>query len=262
MTLQTEFRNAMAQPGSAVSVITTDGAAGKFGFTASAVCSVTDQPPTLLVCMNRNSYAHEHFRRNGVLCVNVLSSSHQELSGVFANASLRSDQRFLHDSWQVMSSGAPVLSSLSTSFDCLIADCHGSWQPLGFLLPCRPFASANNRVGWSILTAVTMPSGMTLRLSLFPEYRGVRNEQCRHRNNITTGVNQDAGQMRKLVIASVLGNALEWYDFFLYGTAAALVFGPLFFPVGGDPQGTLAFFRFCGRLSGASAGWHRLWAPG
>ncbi|WP_259349662.1 MFS transporter [Enterobacter sp. RHBSTW-00175] len=62
-------------------------------------------------------------------------------------------------------------------------------------------------------------------------------------NNITTGVNQDAGQMRKLVIASVLGNALEWYDFFLYGTAAALVFGPLFFPVGGDPlQGTLLAF--------------------
>lgn len=56
-------------------------------------------------------------------------------------------------------------------------------------------------------------------------------------------VPQDAGQMRKLVIASVLGNALEWYDFFLYGTAAALVFGPLFFPVGGDPmQGTLLAF--------------------
>lgn len=49
--------------------------------------------------------------------------------------------------------------------------------------------------------------------------------------------------MRKLVIASVLGNALEWYDFFLYGTAAALVFGPLFFPVVGDPlQGTLLAF--------------------
>ena len=56
-------------------------------------------------------------------------------------------------------------------------------------------------------------------------------------------VTQDAGQLRKLVIASVLGNALEWYDFFLYGTAAALVFGPLFFPVGGDPmQGTLLAF--------------------
>ena len=59
----------------------------------------------------------------------------------------------------------------------------------------------------------------------------------------STTVRQDAQQMRKLVVASVLGNALEWYDFFLYGTAAALVFGPLFFPVSGDPlQGTLLAF--------------------
>lgn len=59
----------------------------------------------------------------------------------------------------------------------------------------------------------------------------------------STTVRHDAQQMRKLVVASVLGNALEWYDFFLYGTAAALVFGPLFFPVSGDPlQGTLLAF--------------------
>ncbi|EFL4478830.1 MFS transporter [Escherichia fergusonii] len=59
----------------------------------------------------------------------------------------------------------------------------------------------------------------------------------------TAAASHDPKQMRKLVIASVLGNALEWYDFFLYGTAAALVFGPLFFPVGGDPlQGTLLAF--------------------
>ncbi|ETD39239.1 MHS family MFS transporter [Pseudomonas chlororaphis subsp. aurantiaca] len=41
--------------------------------------------------------------------------------------------------------------------------------------------------------------------------------------------------MGRIVFASVLGNALEWYDFFLYGTAAALVFGPLFFPPDTDP---------------------------
>lgn len=49
--------------------------------------------------------------------------------------------------------------------------------------------------------------------------------------------------MRRIVTASVLGNALEWYDFFLYGTAAALIFGPLFFPAGTDPiVGTLGAF--------------------
>jgi len=42
------FRNGMAKLGTAVSIVTTDGPAGKAGFTASAICSVTDTPPTLL----------------------------------------------------------------------------------------------------------------------------------------------------------------------------------------------------------------------
>lgn len=50
-------------------------------------------------------------------------------------------------------------------------------------------------------------------------------------------------QLRRIVAASVAGNALEWYDFFLYSTAAALVFSRLFFPATTDPlAGTLAAF--------------------
>ncbi len=63
--------------------------------------------------------------------------------------------------------------------------------------------------------------------------------------NLNTHIknNSDPQTMRRIVIASVLGNALEWYDFFLYGTAAALIFGPLFFPAGTDPVlGTMASF--------------------
>ena len=52
-----DFRDAMARLGAAVNIITTGGPAGRGGFTASAVCSVTDDPPTLLVCMNRNATA-------------------------------------------------------------------------------------------------------------------------------------------------------------------------------------------------------------
>ncbi|RAS20390.1 MULTISPECIES: MFS transporter [unclassified Pseudomonas] len=63
--------------------------------------------------------------------------------------------------------------------------------------------------------------------------------------NLNTSITRDTDPrtMRRIVIASVLGNALEWYDFFLYGTAAALIFAPLFFPAGTDPVlGTMASF--------------------
>lgn len=49
--------------------------------------------------------------------------------------------------------------------------------------------------------------------------------------------------LKRIVVASVAGNAMEWYDFFVYGTAAALVFGQLFFPANADPLiGTLGAF--------------------
>ena len=69
---QIDFRNAMAQLPAAVNIITTNGPGGRCGITASAVCSVTDSPPTVLVCVNRNSATHDVFRTNGRLCVNVL----------------------------------------------------------------------------------------------------------------------------------------------------------------------------------------------
>jgi metabolite-proton symporter len=50
------------------------------------------------------------------------------------------------------------------------------------------------------------------------------------------------GSLRKVVAASVVGTSLEWYDFFLYGTAAALVFGELFFPDAEPLVGTLLAF--------------------
>ena len=52
----------------------------------------------------------------------------------------------------------------------------------------------------------------------------------------------DAQRMRSVITASVMGTIIEWYDFFIYGTAAALVFGKLFFPTTNSLAGTMAAF--------------------
>ncbi len=114
------FRNAMAQLGAAVNIITTDGPAGRAGFTASAVCSVTDAPPTLLICLNRSASAWPAFRDNQALCVNTLAAEQHEFSTLFGGKTPMAE-RFAAARWQTLASGAPLLEDALISFDCQIA---------------------------------------------------------------------------------------------------------------------------------------------
>ena len=117
---RTLFREGMSRLGAAVNLIATDGPSGRHGFTASAVCSVTDAPPTLLVCMNRGVRSHDAFLQNGCLSVNVLTGAHETLSGVFADRTVDMVTRFAAADWSVGGTGAPVLTSAIASFDCRI----------------------------------------------------------------------------------------------------------------------------------------------
>lgn len=121
--LRTQFRDAMSRLGAAVNIITTAGPAGRAGFTASAVCSVTDDPAMLLVCINRSSRAYPYVIQNGVMCVNVLGGPHKPVSDSFAGFTTTTmDERFGTGSWTVLSTGAPVLEGASASVDCVIED--------------------------------------------------------------------------------------------------------------------------------------------
>lgn len=115
------FRDGMARLGAAVNIVTTYGPAGRYGLTASSVCSVTDAPPTLLVCMKRASGLRDFFVRNGSLCVNVLAADHQNLSGIFAGMTdLDMEDRFETGEWRTMVSGAPALTGAIACFDTTV----------------------------------------------------------------------------------------------------------------------------------------------
>lgn len=120
---QQDFRDGMALLGSAVNVMTTNGPAGKCGFTGTAVCSVTDTPPTLLVCLNKSSAMNSVFQDNGVLCVNVLRAGARELCEHFAGQTdVTMEARFEWDIWQQGITGAPILSDALVGFDCVIEE--------------------------------------------------------------------------------------------------------------------------------------------
>ena len=122
-TTKSEFRDAMARLGAAVNIVTTDGPAGRCGFTASAVCAITDEPPTVLVCMNRSSAQNSVFKANGVLCVNVLAPRHQALSSVFAGqGGAAMPDRFAMARWSSLTTAAPALEDAAVSLDGVIAE--------------------------------------------------------------------------------------------------------------------------------------------
>jgi flavin reductase len=114
------FRNAMARLAAGVNINTTAGGAGRGGLTATAVCSVTDDPPTVLVCINRSSRAYPLFAANRVLCVNVLREAHADLSAAFAAPSRDLDACFAKARWRTLATGCPALQDAAVTIDCKV----------------------------------------------------------------------------------------------------------------------------------------------
>src|SRR5271168_2527191 len=113
------FREAMSRLGAAVHIVTTAGGAGKSGFTATAVCSVSDQPAMLLVCLNRSSNSAPLLAQNGVFCVNTLGAAEEKLADTFAGRSgVHLEERFSIGEWLTLKTGSPVLASAVIAFDC------------------------------------------------------------------------------------------------------------------------------------------------
>jgi flavin reductase (DIM6/NTAB) family NADH-FMN oxidoreductase RutF len=108
----------MARVASGVSVVTTDGPAGRAGLTVSAMCSLSADPPAVLVCINRASRAGRIIRINGVFCLNVLASHQVDIARRFAGQPGGEHDKFLKLEWDRFGTGAPVLRNAVAVFDC------------------------------------------------------------------------------------------------------------------------------------------------
>ena len=117
------YRDAMSLFAGAVHVVTTDGDAGRRGATAIAACSVSDEPPTVLVCLSRKSAGNNLFVANGNFALNTLGEPHADLAHAFSGVTgLDQDSRFAFGRWTTIATGAPVLDDSIVTFDCELVE--------------------------------------------------------------------------------------------------------------------------------------------
>ena len=122
--LRQRFIDGMSSAACTVNVVTTDGPAGRFGVTVSAMSSVSaeGERPTLLVCVHHASAAAKAILANGVFCVNVLREDQAAISDCFAGRVRTPDgDKFSCAAWVTERSGAPRVVDPLVAFDCRLA---------------------------------------------------------------------------------------------------------------------------------------------
>lgn len=116
-----DFRLGMRQLAAAVNVITTVHEGKRAGMTATAVVSLTADPPQIGIAVNRTNASYHAMTAAKAFAVNVLSHDQADLAGLFAGAQgIKGEERFTTGTapWGTLQTGAPVLLDSAASFDC------------------------------------------------------------------------------------------------------------------------------------------------
>jgi flavin reductase (DIM6/NTAB) family NADH-FMN oxidoreductase RutF len=116
--LKADFIAAMGQHVSSVCVITSTKNGKRNGLTATAMTSVSAEPPRLLVCVNKSGASHDAITTSGMFCVNVLAEEQEKVAKAFAGMMGRDFDRFSVGEWDELVTGAPALINATAIFDC------------------------------------------------------------------------------------------------------------------------------------------------
>lgn len=145
-----DFKRGMRRLVAGVTIVTTIHDGERSGLTATAVTSLSADPPQLLVCVNRTATAHDLIHKGAKLCVNLLDQHHQLLASRFAGADgIHGEGRFDIGQWTALTTGAPVLADSIASFDCIVGETVDSATHTIFI--CRVVAVAARESGTPLL---------------------------------------------------------------------------------------------------------------
>lgn len=161
------FRDAMASLSAAVNIVTTEGEAGRCGITATAVCSVTDTPPSVMVCLNANSAMNPVFQGNGKLCINVLNHEQELMARHFAGMTgMAMEERFSLSCWQKGLLGQPLLKGALASLEGEISQVQTIGTHLVYLVAIKNIVLAEEGYGLIYFKRRFHPVMMALEAAL------------------------------------------------------------------------------------------------
>lgn len=119
------YRALMRHQAGAVAIVATQAGNVRAGLTATAFSSLSDQPPMLLVCVQRKAGAHDLMVQSKVFSVNILAADQQAVAVRFSgNSGVRGDERFEGQAWGRLKTGAPVLDHALAALDCELIESH------------------------------------------------------------------------------------------------------------------------------------------
>ena len=117
-----DFRHVLAHFASGVTIVTTcDGEGRPTGLTASAFCSVSLDPPLVLICVDHKSQSFPHLKERGCFGINVLHQEHETLSRRFASSRL---DKFDGVAFTLGPLGVPRLDDALAYLECRTVSAH------------------------------------------------------------------------------------------------------------------------------------------
>jgi flavin reductase (DIM6/NTAB) family NADH-FMN oxidoreductase RutF len=117
-----DFKAVMGRFATGVTVVTTALGGQRAGVTVNAFCSVSLDPPLVLVCIERTAHIHDLLVGAGIFAVNLLAEGQEELARCFATSSDRRNVEFCGNETSAVQTGAPVLRDALGFLDCVITD--------------------------------------------------------------------------------------------------------------------------------------------
>lgn len=120
-----KFRDLMRHHASAVTVVAAGAPGHRAGLTATAFAPLSDNPATVLVCVQKTAGSHQVIQEAKAFSVNLLASDQRDVADRFGGRhGVTGDQRFQGALWGTMKTGAPVLFDAIANLDCRLLDQH------------------------------------------------------------------------------------------------------------------------------------------